>query len=184
MKDDDNMNVIFLDIDGVLRNEQSSRRRWEYHQKYNVFISDIDEECVKRLSKIVRATSAKVVLSSSWRGDWAKGINNLELEQSKQLQSLFDKYNIEVIGITLCIPRTYAANEKYTSWRENEIKYYLNTHPEVRNFCVIDDELFDLQTLQDFLILTDDKYGLQDEDIEKAVNILKARKLVKNMKEG
>lgn len=42
---------------------------------------------------------------------------------------------------------------------------------------MIDDEIFDLQSLKDYLVLTDSEYGLQDEHIEKAIKILTKRKI-------
>ena len=173
------MKVIFLDIDGVLNNYNSWRKRKEYYDTYKIIISSIDEECVRRLSEIVRITGAKIVLSSSWRGDWANGVNNLKLEESKQLQKLFDKYNIEIVGITPCLPKSNNPNERYTSWRENEIKYYLETHLEIDNYCVIDDEDFDLKSLQENLIKINSEYGIEDKHVEKAIQILNQKQNVK-----
>ena len=47
------------------------------------------------------------------------------LEASKYIQSLFDKYDIDIIGIT---PKVAGGNRKRSSnsWRENEIKEYLS----------------------------------------------------------
>jgi hypothetical protein len=44
------MNIIFLDIDGVI-----------------CLGREIDQECLKNLKAIVDVTSARIVLSSSWR---------------------------------------------------------------------------------------------------------------------
>lgn len=169
------MKVIFLDVDGVLNSNEVFKKRYEYFQKHNVLLSVFDEALVERLSEIVSATGAKVVLSSGCRSDWKNGVDNLELERSKELQELFNKYGIEVVGITPCIPRTYQQDEKYTSWRENEIKYYLDTHPDIECFCVIDDESFDLQSLEEYLVKTSKQYGLQEEHVEKAIKLLKKR---------
>lgn len=166
------MKVIFLDIDGVLNNHESWKRRKEYYDKYKISISSIDEELVKRLSEIIKITGAKVVLSSYWRWDWKDGISNIKLEESKYLQKLFNKYNIEIVGITPCLPKSNNPNEKYTSWRENEIKYYLVNYPEIESFCIIDDELFDLKSLERYLVKTNTEEGLQEEHIEEVVRIL------------
>lgn len=167
------MNIVFLDVDGVLTNAQNWKKRYEYWQKYGDWISEFDEENIKILSIIIKETNAKAVLSSSCRGDWKDGINYLKLDASKRLQRLFDKHNIEVVGITPTIARTNNFDEKYTSWRENEIKYYLNVHNEIDHFCVIDDEIFDLYTLKDYLVKTEAQYGLQEEHIENAIKILR-----------
>ena len=120
-----NKKVIFLDIDGVLNCEQTYINRFKKMQETKNYILDIDEEKVKLLSYICRITGAKVVLSSSWRSDWKNGKENLKLKPSILLQELFDKYDIDIIGITPQIPRSNDVDEKYHSWRENEIKDYL-----------------------------------------------------------
>ena len=96
----------------------------------------------------------------------------LTQKKSIMLQKLFDKYEIDVIGITPCIQKKHN-NKEYNSWREAEIKYYLSTHPEIDEFCVIDDESFDLQTLTDYLIKVDD--GLTINDCKKAIQLLKRK---------
>ena len=52
------MKVIFLDVDGVLNDQM-----W----LHLLMDSEIDEVRVARLAEIVKATDAKIVLSSSWR---------------------------------------------------------------------------------------------------------------------
>ena len=170
------MKIIFLDIDGVLTNESSLQKKYEYRLRHNEYISEIDKQCIKRLSVIVQMTGAKIVLSSSWRNDWKNGIEQLKFEKSKWLQYLFDQYHIEIIGITPMIPRTEKQNEKYHSWRENEIMYYLKNHNDIKSFCVIDDEIFDLFTLKHYLVKTNRKYGLQESHIKEAFKILKKMK--------
>ena len=170
------MLVLFLDIDGVINSEESYRVREEYYQKYNEWISPLDEEVVKRIAKIVSLTGTKVVLSSTRRFDWKDGKENLEIAESKYLQSLFDKYNIEIIGITPKIAKSNDAHEEYTSWREFEINAYLDSHPEITGFCIIDDEKTDLHSLEDNLVKINSKYGLTDESVEQAIQILMAQK--------
>jgi len=55
------MNIIFLDIDGVLNDFE---RSWRDVPDY---CPDIVPRCVVNLNKIIRATEAKLVLSSSWK---------------------------------------------------------------------------------------------------------------------
>ena len=138
---------------------------------------DIDEEKVAILGEIVKLTKAKIVLSSSHRWDFKEGKENIENLSSKALLYLFDKYNIDIIGIT---PKVAGGNEKLSScsWRENEIKEYLNTHKDIESFCIIDDDIEDLETLSNYLVktnfyqTTEDNGGLQRKHIKNAVNIL------------
>lgn len=176
------MKVIFLDIDGVLNCEQTTLDRFyklennlplgQFYQMQTEFGGlDIDEEKVQMLGEIVKKTGAKIVLSSSHRADWKDGKDNLQFDKSKALQYLFDKYDIDVIGITPYI------NKQVSGWRENEIREYLKYHA-VDAFCILDDDDLDLQTLKEHLIKTNfyrnevDEGGLQPRHINDAVKIL------------
>lgn len=188
------MKIIFLDIDGVLNCEQTFLDRIyktenneplsEFYemQKGQGYMLDIDEEKVQILGEITKITGAKVVLSSSWRADWKDGKDNLRFLTSKALQYLFDKYSIDIIGITPYI------NNRISRRREDEIKEYLNHHKDIEYFCVIDDDTEDLQTLKEFLIETNfyrnetDNGGLQRRHIEEAVKILCPKKVNKRTK--
>ena len=140
------MKVIFLDIDGVL-NGYNYLTHFIYklgsisHNKKIIKwcrnISDINgihERKVKRLAKIVHSTNAKIVLSSSTRFLWEYDIDKLvESNNMYKIKCLFDKYNIEVIGIT---PKL-----DYTTRRDMEIFSWLfNCKDEVESFIILDDE--------------------------------------------
>ena len=180
------MKIIFLDLDGVLNCEQTFLD-YIYKKENNLLLSlyyqihekkkdgfplPIDEEKVQLLGEIVRLTGAKIVLSSSHRADWKDGKEHLQFSKSKALLYLFEKYNIDVIGITPYI------NNGLVSPREDEINAYLNQHTEVESFCIIDDDDFDLHSLKDFLVKTTmyknnlDEGGLQERHVNEAVKIL------------
>ena len=59
------MNVIFLDIDGVLNYSESESRNGLY--------LGIDSKRIKNLAKIVAATDAKIVLTSTWKDSYVIG---------------------------------------------------------------------------------------------------------------
>lgn len=54
--------LIFLDIDGVLNDELTG-----LYQSTDGYWPEIKPDCVKAFNRIIRATEAKIVLSSSWR---------------------------------------------------------------------------------------------------------------------
>ena len=58
------MKIVFLDIDGVLNCEGSRSRCVGYR--------GIDDKKVENLAKIVKATGAEIVLTSTWKEDWRK----------------------------------------------------------------------------------------------------------------
>ena len=140
------INVIFLDIDGVLNGYnfwnllgwdiiskfKSNKLKGWYRELTELF--GVHERKVKRLAKIVHNTiNTKVVISSSWR--FGLQSNNLSYAQRKLLD-LFDKYDIKIYGYT---PRSESGK------RDEEIKAWLSKHKEINKFIILDDENFDLQ---------------------------------------
>lgn len=66
------MKIIFLDIDGVLNSKKFYERRHRCHEKGIPFavnwpFSDIDPDSVDILNKVIKATNARIVMSSTWR---------------------------------------------------------------------------------------------------------------------
>lgn len=104
------MKVIFLDIDGVLNNKETM-------QRHRGFIG-IDPYLVAIFNRIILATDAKIVLSSTWR-----------LE--KVFQDEVRKQVWDFIDITPRLP-----NEK----RGTEVKVWLDKHPEVERYAILDDD--------------------------------------------
>ena len=142
-------NIIFLDIDGVL----NGYNRWnlfgwklvcltknERLKNWYRTITEpfgVHERKVKRLAKIVKATNAKVVMSSSWRFGWWNTPYEKQFTDQKKLTDLLNKYAIEVIDIT---PRSSDGR------RYKEILEWIQTHRYiVKRFVILDDERFDLE---------------------------------------
>jgi hypothetical protein len=140
--------IIFLDVDGVL----NGYNKWTYriisiskllHIPVRVIrntlkIFEVKEKYVKRLSKIVKRTGAKIVMSSSWRFGYWNTPHEEKCRDQKRLHDLLSKYNLEVIDIT-----PNSANGK----REDEINQWLKqTQLTVDKFAILDDESFDLQS--------------------------------------
>ena len=119
------MNVIFLDFDGVI----------------NIF-NDTEEDFLKRvkiLSEICRRYNCKVVIESSHKDSINEETLETDVEWIQELFEMFKEYGIEVIGRTPVIGKTINKGK--------EILAYLEKHPEIEHFCVIDDD--DLVKFQD-----------------------------------
>ena len=138
------MNVIFLDIDGVLNGyNRWNVLGWKVVSKLNslrlrIWYKKFTDPCgiheskVKRLAKIINVTGAKVVMSSSWRHSWWRTPYEEMTDRQKQLTDLLNKYNIEIIDIT---PSLQNAR------REDEIIAWLSRHEnDITNFVILDDE--------------------------------------------
>lgn len=142
-----NYNIIFLDIDGVLNGYNTwNTLGWKIVDKIHYKpltlwykrIAEpfgIHERKVKRLAKIVKATNAKIVMSSSWRRSWWKRPYEIQNDNQKRLTDLLNKYDIEVIDIT--------PTKLITDYRGDEIRYWLCEHKDdVRSFIILDDEKY------------------------------------------
>lgn len=151
------MKAIFLDVDGVLNSD-------EYFDSVSDSDDDsieneIDMDKIKLLKEAVDLTDAQVVLSSSWR-------------YTRKAQSLRELL-IENGIVTDVDP--FLQNK-----RGLEIKSWLKNNPDVDDFVILDDEVFD--SYDDFLlsklIKTSDSNGkgfgrgLLPKDVDKIVKQL------------
>ena len=153
---------VFLDIDGVLNSEQyylekPQHKRWkEFKGKLDKHIAwgvcNIDPKAVKLLNKLVAETNAKIVVSSSWRGDYA-------------LQTVFSLAGIiePIYGET---PRSEHR------WRGAEIETWLKERQEPYKYVILDDDNDMLDTQRNNFIHTDWKVGLTEENVNEAIKIL------------
>ena len=142
------MNIIFLDFDGVLNT---------IHKNTN---EDIEER-IKILAEICKEYNCKVVIEAS-----AKNFINYETMQAtsnwlKLIVECFKKYDIKCIGKTPDIQKKLDNGLYRDIWKEDEIIEYLKCHPEVKHYCVIDDDdapIFvgksDLDKVRDHLVKT------------------------------
>jgi hypothetical protein len=137
------MKVIFLDIDGVMNNRQMI---------YDDGMDAIGEEMLHRLSMIVKATGAKIVLSSTWR----------ILEKNRDLVTkALARHNMEYIDVT---PRLFSGH------RGGEIGCWLQEHPEVERFAVLDDD--PNANIGQTLFRCDFEIGLTDDIAAQAIEYL------------
>lgn len=152
---DEAIKVIFLDFDGVLNSRQ-------YLVKNNNSGVAIDNTRLDLIRKIVFKTDAKIVLSTSWREHW-NIIPWMCDETGKQINKLFDEFGLYIYDKTLSLEHN----------RYDEITDWLKEHPNIKNYVVIDDEPFEQGVLRDHFVLTSSfKNGLDEDDVEKAINIL------------
>lgn len=150
------MNIVFLDIDGVLN---SQNKLMEVYYKTGKPHSGInypfDEKCLENLKILIEETNSKIVITSTWR--------KYE-EDMKKLINIFKEYNLDkrIIGYTPVL------NTK----REEEIIEYLKELDTNVNFVIIDD-ITDMGTLNEKLVVTSYKTGLTNEIVSSAIKILK-----------
>lgn len=120
------MNVIFLDLDGVLVPQSLWGKRKETGEKFDPF----SDERVARLNVITKKWDAKIVLSTDWRlyGDLS------EMQQMFQARGVV----AEIIGMTEIFD-VERFSESKASVRAREILAYVQNHPEITDWIAIDD---------------------------------------------
>jgi len=179
------MKVIFLDIDGVLNTSETFKIRGQIEKETGIWEIEIDEFRVEYLKQIIDETGAKVVLSSTWKKD----LENIDgkvvpiHEKGEALLNILKKYDIELYDIL---------KKGYDLSREDLITIWLNEHPNVESFIVIDDEtthlkrfvgkqLIKTSILEDGVMLKnmDDCIGLCADHISIAIKKLNNLKVLK-----
>lgn len=141
------MKVIFLDIDGVLNEENWMINNTPW----------IDENKLKLLSNLCKKTKAKIVLSTNWRDIWFEPmLMNSKGNCINLAHKLFKKYKLDVIGVTPSL-----------GMRESEILTYLSDN-DFDSYVVFDDKKLNLP----HFIQTDKSKGLIEADCINALSIL------------
>ena len=165
------MKIIFLDIDGVLNVIPQGRDKYGaiFHQHF-----------IDNLETIINKTGAKIVISSTWR---YSGLSVMqEMWEMRDLPG-------EVIDITPFKSIFYQINkdlpfdERYE--RGYEIFEWLEKHPEVTNYVILDDDTDMLPKQLNNFVLTrenfkhtgyvDFGYGLTKECADMCINILNTK---------
>jgi len=148
--------IIFLDFDGVLNSNR-------YIRSCGGTGLALDPECLKQLKKIVDATDAKIVLTTSWREHWEQDEEKCD-PIGKEICEIFSKYQLSVLDKTPFL----------TSGRESEIESWLDAHSETKTFAVLDDRFLDSPRIRGHFVKTDAYIrGLEKMGAEKAVRILR-----------
>lgn len=156
------MNIVFLDIDGVLNSEKWYNSK-EYKDLWNPLNESFDTKALNTLNYLINKINWKIVISSSWRSHF-----NLE-ELSKELYSL--GINCDIIWITPNYEK-----EKRLEWlkksRWNEVKLWLEDNKDIiTQYVILDDNDDFLEEQKVHFIHINWKVWLTNSDMKKALNI-------------
>jgi hypothetical protein len=166
------MKIIFCDIDGVLNSEKSFERRSKLVKERLLDSNRLDWPTlpmVDYFNYIIESTGTKIVISSSWRHYHPLFEDNKEDTSKKfkiSIANIFKEQGVlgEIIDKTPTV--------KLSGNRGLEIKAWLDDHPEVTKFVIIDDNS-DMQPLMDYLVQTTWENGLTLENARQAIKMLK-----------
>lgn len=161
------MKVVFLDIDGVLNSV-------EWIQRVGLDVWDqadggtqLDPDAVKRLDLIVQMSEARIVISSTWR----------KMYDPPTIRGFLRRHGFtgEVIGETVHhIPmeeRTTAQQASGRYERGWEIKAWLDEHPGVTHYAILDDDS-DMDGVREHFVHTQYPLGLRDEHVPRVLSLL------------
>lgn len=117
------MNILFLDVEGVLNSHKYLCRKYE--EKGRVVLTReefFDPECMKILKVIVDLYDFYVVITSSWK-----------IAEYHILKEVFSKYEISI----------YDRTNNYGDMRGQEIIDWLKDYQNiVKNYVILDDDIF------------------------------------------
>jgi hypothetical protein len=166
------MRVIFLDFDGVLNSHQSfnfwrhkrDQTKWE-NEMYEdwkgslkeYLAQEFDPIALNNVEDLIREVpDLKIVVSSTWRlGETVESLKNI-LSPAKLVSQA-------VIDVTPRFPGKP---------RGEEIQDWLNRHPEVTDYVIIDDDSDMLESQKENFVHTSTLHGFQYGDKLWAMRIL------------
>ena len=170
--------ILFLDIDGVLNSEtdfgKAARKYDPVHSKLQKGErwKIISAGKLALLNDIIKQTDAKIVLSSTWRGKC----------DGKKMTKIFQRYgDIWEHDADIFVGSTH--NWSRRGWtqefRGREITQYLNEHPEIEDYIILDDnddilidDHYKITIPEERFIHTDEYAGLTKLEYWRALMVL------------
>lgn len=149
--------IIFLDIDGVLNDATTD----EYTP---AGFMGIDGYKVKLLRQIVEATGASIILTSTWKTEWSK-YKEFLARDGAYLNSMLAEEGLRILDKTTDQVINRGAG----------IMRWLNEHPGIESWVVVDDDVFPdfkEQGILPHLVKTSFYLGLTQEHVEQCIKIL------------
>lgn len=143
------MNIVFLDYDGVVNSlmfqpdKEEPYFNFPHHNKVNNY------QAVRWLERLCKEFDAKIVVTSTWR---------LEDNYKECLYNGGLSHEIEILGKT----------DNFGTKRIDEINRWLNEHPDVNRYVILDDE----RIKSKHAVKTETYNGFLWSDYEKAKLIL------------
>lgn len=169
--------VIFLDIDGVMV-PGDWIRQFDVERVNELYVG-VDEwkrdrknsrlpyprfspNCVAELNRVTEATGADLVISSVWRGRGLDTMRAICREQGVEAT---------VVGRTGSESNGMTGYLRSKAGRGTEIAHWLDQHPEVERFVILDDD-HDMGYLYDHLVHCDPQHGLTDFEANLVIDFL------------
>ena len=165
--------IIFLDFDGVLNTEYHQNllcyQGLAYQDEYGAIF---DPEAIKQLERIVDATSAKIVIESSWKFLGLEAMQEMWSERQLPGQviditpsSVSDQWLLSANLDDIDSAMGHCKGMEIASWLADHAGPYAH-------YVIIDDEYVILDSQLPNFILTNPYDGITEELADKAISIL------------
>jgi hypothetical protein len=162
------MNVIFLDIDGVMVTTRTFLARLEDRHGF-------DPIGAKIIARICEEFDVKIVISSTWR--FFSDLNCAKTEEERCHYNSDLRRNLEQYDLMNYIHPDWRTKDIYRHCdgkvRGDEIAEWLSRHPEVKKYAIIDDDSDMLENQMDVFVHTRFDEGIQVSHWRKLEEIFK-----------
>ena len=136
---------------------------WNTKERAPSKVVGVEQRLIAYIKEIVDATGAKIVLSSTWRKDWAFDL--LNGKDWDYLSKEFAKQDLYFLDYTP-IRRDSNRGEEIKEWLEN-------TGYDVYSYVIIDDDMFDIRDLHEgHMVQTSFNEGIKPGAVKMAIEIL------------
>ena len=169
-------NAIFLDFDGVLNAfyypKQLADHGRVWRDRFGVLFAP---ECIAQLGRIIEATDAHIIISSSWKipfeGETDETVlNSLKgMWENRQYPGRIDG---AIPNLTFQEILDMHCDGDFICHKGFEIEHWLRKHPECTSYVILDDEEIALPKHESHFVRTDRMIGLQKKDADQAIEIL------------
>jgi hypothetical protein len=157
------MKIIFLDFDGVLNRDQDYPPRTSGDKTFCTRGLPLRRDLCYKLDKILDATQAWLVISSSQRYHFK---NNLEIQGM-----------LESAGASLARVFSITPSRKHgVSCKEIDL-WRIKSRLNIESWVILDDIQQVQKHQEPHFIQTNSRVGLTDDNVNKAINILNGRRV-------
>ena len=180
------LNILFLDIDGVL-NYASQTPANSYGGRF-INGEEIEPKLVKKFNKVFEEIpNLKIVISSSWRGNMKRLVWALKFAGFLYVENIIGRTPRAIAvtkkhckGETIDLPTPYIL--LYERRGQQILKWFLDNpgiSKRMNTFIIIDDEKYDISGkmgfnfLDQYFIQTNSNIGLSNTDIQSIISHFK-----------
>jgi hypothetical protein len=159
--------VIFLDFDGVLLTDDQTQQQVNRSLTTQNYLKTVsfDPTAVANVNRLIESTGAQLVLSTSWAdGNSFSSLANCLMRNRIDPGNIWE-YDDPSQGSWMT-PRSSNSN------RAQEIATWLESHPEVSDWCAIDDRS-EIDQLGSRAVKTDPRKGFDNSALAQALKILR-----------